>query len=797
VHEYGGVVRADRPADLDAVLDALTAADDVELIVHAGTFGSAPALEPELRRPADEEARHALDVILGALQVQRHAVGANQRRRAVPVLVLTAGAVRVTPAEPSAPALAAVAAVVRSAVLEHGPGTARMLDAAGVPEQALAAEIAVPTHDDPVLALRGMEVWRPAKVRLAVSGWPASLLEPAGRYVITGGLGAVGLAVARGLAETGLQPRLVLLSRHADPDRLDPAVRRQLAGIEAVGGEVTVLAGDVADRAAMTALFARIAAEQGPVHGILHAAGVAGGALIVNRVRADASRVLRPKVAGSIVLRDIAVSTPSIRFLTLFSSRAALNGLIGSADYAAANAFMDALAADAPRNLRLTVVSVDWPTWHGMGMAAGTDRTVRWRTRIEPTDWVVAEHRLDGVPLLPASGVLDLLVRAVRESTSGDETVELADVTLIGPLTVERGTDVTVELVPARVGWTVTVRSWMGGEPQQRVRTHVTATASRPALPAPQRLDLAAEAADWAPVDPPRSLDSRFRFGPRFDVVTACRRGADPDTTIGVLELPERYDDDLVTHAVHPALLDRALALQQRPGDHIPFLYRRVVVHRDLPGQVIARLSLAPADSSDRVTVDAVLCDGLGRRLVEVEGLTKIHLAGRRPVDPAATGSGIPDAAAARPGEARIGLTTGVSEVDGVATLLRLLAPQTPPHVAVVPAQEWTDDRPVSTRATAPAARPPRAARAPQEPLDAPPPGTDLVHEIGKVWAETIGVADVDADSDFFEIGGDSLVAVQLVSRLQDRFGVPLRVSELFDAPTVGSLAGTIGAKLA
>lgn len=786
VQDYGCVVRADHPEDLDAALDALAGSDQVELIVHAGVCG------PVNGKEVAPDTRHVLDrAVLSTLRVQQYAIRLRQkRRRVLPVVLLTRGAVPVTAAEPLEPARAAAAAIVRSAVLEYGPGTARMLDVADLTDHTLAAEIGTPTFTDPVLAVRGKQVWRPGRVRCPLPEWSSSLLEPEGRYLITGGLGAVGLAVARGLADIGLQPKLVLLSRNADPERLNAQTRRRLATLEAAGAEVTLVAGDVSDRPTMVALFERIAAEHGSVHGILHAAGVAGGALIMNRERVDAQAVLRPKVTGAVVLHDLALATPSIRFLALFSSRAALTGLVGSADYAAANAFMDALAASTVRDRKTTIVSIDWPTWHGVGMAApAASAAITWRTRMEPEDWVVAEHRLDGVPLLPATGFIDLLVRAVRATTSAaSETIELTDLTLTGPLTAEQGTLVEVELVPDSDGWRATVRSQVDDTTPDEARAHVTARVSRPVLPTPDRLHLPDEAAGWAQVDPLRPPESRFVFGPRFGVITECRRGADPDTTIGVLELPERFEEDLEVHALHPAMLDRALALQSRPGDHIPFVYRRVVVHRDLPAQVVTRLSLRP-DSGGRVTADAVLCDSIGRLLVEVEGFTKVRLAEGKPVAAA------PLVAPARPKTPpQIGLATGMTEEQGVVTTLRLLCEQVEPHVVVVPADEWTDDQlPAPPVAVAPPA--PVVEAQPEPPPTAERP-VDLVDAIRTVWAETLGLPDIAADSDFFVVGGDSLTAIQLMSRLQDRFGVELSVSELFDAPTASDLATTIGAKL-
>jgi len=781
VQDFGAVVRDNRPQDVEAALGRFASAGRLDLIVHARACSPAVAA-------ADGEGPGTA-LVLEVLHLQRQALLLRERQSApLPVLILSRAAVAVTAGEPLTAARAAVTAVVRSAVLEYGPRTARMLDVEAVSERVLAAEIDSPMLPDPVLAVRGRQAWRPGRLRLPLADCPPSLLQPDGRYLITGGLGAVGLAVAQALAHTGLQPSLVLLSRTTDRD--DVTVAQRIAEIEAAGAEVTMLAGDVGDRAAMTALFERITSEQGPVHGIFHAAGVAGAALIVNRDSADAAVVLRPKVAGSVILRDIARATPSVRFLTLFSSRAALNGLVGSADYAAGNAFMDALAAAGPVDRHTSVISVNWPTWHGMGMAGGGGNTVVRRSRLAPADWVVAEHRLDGVPLLPATGIVELIVQAVRDlpGTAGD-IVELTEVTLSSPLTVERGTDVSVELVPAGQSWTATVTSRPDGA-SGAARFHATAQVRRrPAGPA-RTADLAHECAGWKELDPPRHPPSRFVFGPRFDAVTRRWRGADPEVTIGALELPAAYEEDLDRHPVHPALLDRALALQLRPGDHIPFVYRRIVVRHDLPGQVLARLSLRP-DSGGRVTVDAVLCDAAGRVIVEVDGFTKIRLSGQKDVTLSV--------ATPSPGPApRIGLSTGVTEEQGVTAMLRLLTEHGTAQIVVVPGEEWQEDGPetVPDHTPVPVTTPtPTSAAVPPGP-SVGPATTSIVDTVRSIWSETLGVPEMAGEADFFDAGGDSLTAIQMVSRLQDHYPVPLGVSDLFDAPTPIALARMIEGRL-
>jgi polyketide synthase PksJ len=209
-----------------------------------------------------------------------------------------------------------------------------------------------------------------------------------GVYLITGGLGGVGLEVAAHLAGKGA--RLVLLGRrsfpereswdgwiesHGDDDAVSGKIRR-LRAFEALGAETLTVAADVSDLAQMEAVERRIRERFGAIDAVFHAAGIAGGGLLATRAAEEAAAVLAPKVRGTLVLARVFADA---RLLVLFSSLNALYGGIGQADYAAANAFLDGFAAaanaadtQAERGGRRTV-AINWDAWREVGMAAGTD----------------------------------------------------------------------------------------------------------------------------------------------------------------------------------------------------------------------------------------------------------------------------------------------------------------------------------------------------------------------------------------------------------------------------------------
>ncbi|MBI5785598.1 MAG: SDR family NAD(P)-dependent oxidoreductase [Rhodocyclales bacterium] len=192
---------------------------------------------------------------------------------------------------------------------------------------------------------------RPAQIDLAGDG----------TYLVTGGFGGLGLLVARWLVDRGAR-HIALLGRHPDPT--SDGVR----ALEALGAKVLSLQGDVGDAPAMEQLFARLRVEAPPLRGVIHAAAALSAAPLVDLTSAQVAEMMRPKLDGSLVLERL-TRDPPIDFLVLFSSTTALLGASGLAHYAAANAFLDALAAAADGAKR-RVISINWGTWEVMRLAS-------------------------------------------------------------------------------------------------------------------------------------------------------------------------------------------------------------------------------------------------------------------------------------------------------------------------------------------------------------------------------------------------------------------------------------------
>ncbi|MEZ4868996.1 MAG: type I polyketide synthase [Caldilineaceae bacterium] len=201
---------------------------------------------------------------------------------------------------------------------------------------------------------------------------PASpALDAGGVYLITGGLGALGLATAQTLVTSGAR-QLVLTGRSG----ASATVQAALAELRAAGATVQVVQADIADRVAVEELVATCMAA-GPLRGVIHAAGVLDDGLLVQQSSAQLAQVMAPKVLGAWHLHEVTLEQP-LDFFLCYSSAAALLGGVGQGIYAAANAAMDALMQER-RRLGLPGLSINWGPWAEIGMAArlGTDHQQR------------------------------------------------------------------------------------------------------------------------------------------------------------------------------------------------------------------------------------------------------------------------------------------------------------------------------------------------------------------------------------------------------------------------------------
>jgi len=714
----------------------------------------------------------------------------------------------------------------------------------------LLAELTGPPPAEPVVAYRGGArfVRGFETVRLPAEGSPVPAID--GTVLITGGLGGVGLALAEVLAE---QPgaRLALLGRRGAPPPAqshDSPLSRAVGGgwergsggeglsdetdplqpLRSRGAQVLAVTADVTDETALAAAVRQVEETLGPIRGVIHAAGVAGGGALQLKTPDEAARVLAPKVLGTLLLHRV-LRGRDLDFFYLCSSVTALLGGFGQADYCAANAFCDAFAQAHQRRGR-HLSAINWDRWEEVGMArsepqgpvhpllgsrlhASAARDV-WTSRLSPErHWVLAEHLIAGQPTVPGTAYLEM-ARAAVAARLGGGAVELRDVIFPQPLAVPHGESREVRTVVEGSGGdgkelTFRVISRLPVDNLWIEHARGRAGVARPAPPAVptaladlraacNRREVTAEQAGLTTDGVLGGLTGFLVTGPRWRSLRRVLLG-DREGLVEI-ELAEDLAGDLADHPLHPALLDVAAGAMQLLGDgnYLPLAYGRLAVHAPLPRRAWSHLRLRPAPAgapTDLLTADLTLYDETGARLVEAEGFTMRRVSGEMASQLARSQPSLATAATAE-----LSLQgTGMQRHEGMEAFRRIL--RHGPSIGTA-AQIAVSARPLAAAlAEADASTPERLAAAlgslappavharPEVSSLYAAPAGDFEPRVAAVWERVLGIERIGVHDNFFELGGTSLSAIQLASELKRDLGVEVATVSVFQAPTVSSLA--------
>jgi phthiocerol/phenolphthiocerol synthesis type-I polyketide synthase A len=271
------------------------------------------------------------------------------------------------------------AGVIRAEQPQLWGGLVDLPDGSDIGDHVPALSTILRTPTKSILALRDGEFLAPALV--PVAGEPVReplRCRPDAAYLITGGMGALGLLMAGWLADHGAR-RLVLAGRTAlpprrdwDSDANDPDTRQKINAIRSLemrGVAVEAVSLDIGSLEAMQALLAKRDAEGAvPIRGVIHGAGITDAELFTELDESRLRRTIWPKIAGAQVLHRT-FPPGSLDFLFLTAAAGAVFGVPGQGAYAAANAYLDGLA-HARHRQGCHTVSQDWVAWRGLGFGA-------------------------------------------------------------------------------------------------------------------------------------------------------------------------------------------------------------------------------------------------------------------------------------------------------------------------------------------------------------------------------------------------------------------------------------------
>ncbi|HEX4208950.1 MAG TPA: SDR family NAD(P)-dependent oxidoreductase, partial [Candidatus Binataceae bacterium] len=693
--------------------------------------------------------------------------------------------------------------------------------------QQIISELDSNTGDSPVAYRRGERFARMYEP-VARAQQPIKLRHGA-VHLISGGLGGIGLALAEEIAQAP-QARIVLLGRRSLPPRNEwsriigadgelAVTLRKIEAIEQTGAEVMSVAADVTDEAAMRAALAAIHQRFGAVTGVIHAAGTIADAPLLTKTQASAAAVLAPKIKGTLVLERVLADEP-LAYVILCSSVSSIVAPAGQMDYAAANAFLDAFAQSRSGKTQYPIIALQYPRWWDVGMAAdpdvarerssaaspnlAQDGTRRHEITAETTlsvasDWIVREHRTrDGTGIFPGTGYVEMILKAAQ-TLMPDEPITIHDLQFELPLEVVPGVTRRLRTRLARhegdYRFEASVQTQGGWEECASARV----TPERDGAPAAYDLSaLRGQCADRELTFTHRQnriQESFFDFGPRWRVL--ARIGFGQGEALVSVELAAEFLDDLDSYNIHPALLDMATGAglflipdyESKQITYVPMNYGRLTVRRRLPAHLYSYIRIHPGSSGDDeiAIFDADILDEEGNRLVEVREFMM-----RRIEDGVRLSAHLPaDLRTSKPSRDQLTQPErppdSFSAIEGIAAYRRVLDGEWAANVVAFPSN-FAAYAQAAQRAQAVGHRAVGLNGA-----DGAPSGEPMRDEIertlGQWWHELLGAESLTPQSDFFEMGGQSLTAVRLFAKIKKSYGLQLSPATIYEAPTIEKLA--------
>lgn len=776
----------------------------------------------------------------------------------VRLLVVTQGVHSVAGERLWAPLRALAAGPCRVVAKEFPTIQGRMIDVSSHPDLAFQlvneAELDV---DDTVVVYRGgrrfIESWNP--VRLPPGEGLAKTLKAGGTYLITGGLGALGLFLSRIFAET-VPVNLVLVSRSTVPPRENwerllessdgnPQLRdrlEQLLAIKAAGAEVMIAQADVTDLHRMKEVVNQVYERFGRIDGVIHSAGNAGGGIIALKTPEMATEVLAPKVQGTRVIERL-FGDQDIDFIWLFSSVTAVLGEAGRVDYCAANSYIDAVAQSWNQKRPGVFRSLGWAAWAEIGMASRWEdakakrqsgkRVQRvevgdwlrlissqgheeiYEVLLDPeADWIITEHLVSDTPTLVGASFPEFLWRFAAHRHSG-EPVQIKNAYFIAPMMFTKGEQRRLMLfVKGQEGrYKFSFRSRPADSPtvwQDHFMGDLVITGREPRQ---QNLAMLLAKFPQTETNPYNSLDCTAEDG--TPLLTYSKRWrtlselAEVDGHwLAKLQLDPQYAVDFAAFLYHPALMDVALACGgfrmgfsgEMKGLYLPYCYKQMKLWRALPPVVWSQIRLTSLYTlgADTISFDVTVLEVSGEICVEVEGfiLKKVDIAA--PLVKSSVAS-VPSE------EVKNEDITPTEALDLLNRLLEQAGKQrsTAPmaHLLITTKDLAWQIADGSPRARAEVIREQMSAPAntvgpvfSRDDLLTPyeAPTNEIETAITEIWQGILGIQQIGVNDQFVELGGNSLLAIQMIAITSETFQIDLAVDSFFKEPTIRGLAEVV-----
>ena len=595
------------------------------------------------------------------------------------------------------------------------------------------------------------------------------------------------------------------------------------------GTHISVLETDVSDPVALCGAIERARAMHGRIDGVIHTAGIADGKLLQTRTREDVEAVLAPKVRGVQNLYAAFRDTPLSLWVNC-SSIVAVNGAVGQFAHCAANQYLDDFSGYLRGHGQPNTISINWEAWAHIGQAEasrrrlnehiasrfrvdrnprqrllewsdlGDDRYTIYETTLsERRDWFLSGHRVAGRAVVPGTVFVEMLVEAAQ-AVCTDQAVELSDVSFRTPLFVEPGTTLRVLTVLERKGQYHDVLIMQVDADLGHGQVHVAGRIR----PSPIRGSVKLDLEDLEQACAGAELDQRvIDYDARWNCLVSAH--ARDGRGLAELQLPAAYTQESESYYLHPAMLDVATAflpLQlRRTSSYVPVHYRKIVVFGSLPERIFsfARMHGAVNAAAESQDLNATLLDSSGARLVDIEKVSFRRV--DHNTEPTAASQEPSADMAAFLSHVRRPRDRWLTPQEGVEAFGRILASGLQQVITTRGAAGQGIQAVLDVEAGDTAMRQievrPRAASAVIDFVKARPalnseyiaPNSRTEKTVAQIWSKVLGIEAVGIDDNFFDLGGDSLLSIQVSSLIHTDTAVEVPSGVLFEFPTIRRFA--------
>ncbi len=540
--------------------------------------------------------------------------------------------------------------------------------------------------NETVVAYRKHHRWKEEfnQVYLEESDDNIRKLKDNGVYLITGGLGGLGLLFSKFIAET-VKSKLILTYYSDIPKReewqnwLDThdnnnSTSEKINGIielESLGADVMIYQVDVSDLQGMKNLVQEAEAKFGTINGIIHSAGIAGGGIISLKTPEMANQVLDPKIKGTIVLDSI-FDKKELDFMILFSSITAILGEAGRVDYCSANSFLDAYAYYKNQEGHTYTSSINWGQWGDVGMAVRWEESQAkskaellkkaksinkndkakeiiqlvkkennlsiYQVNLDPVeDWEVNSHFIYGIPTAVGTTFIDILNKYANSINSNGYNI-ISDLYFMTPLmfpdSKERKVRLYVKKQNDKYQCSIKSQEIEKDSDNDSWTEHCVANIQVESQQTKEIIDI-------------ESLKNKFGNNVQSESLTRVVKGngdipllelgerwnCEKQIHIGEnewlaeIELDKKYNDDFINSILHPAMLDVAtmLGIQHiTDNQFLPFHYSRIKIYSSIPAKIFSHIYFTNKsnDDSETLSFEITILDTAGNIILEIENYT-------------------------------------------------------------------------------------------------------------------------------------------------------------------------------